>query len=82
MLCKILEFHGCDYEKWRLLGCYTVWLLLKPTFSEERIDNFIKATKIGELGTTSAVSSSRSTVRRNVTLVMEAIRSLETLVLT
>jgi hypothetical protein len=24
---KILGFHGCDYEEWCLLGCYTVWLL-------------------------------------------------------
>jgi hypothetical protein len=22
--CKILGFHGGDYEKWRLLGCYAV----------------------------------------------------------
>jgi hypothetical protein len=24
--CKISSFHGGDYEEWRLLGCYTVWL--------------------------------------------------------
>jgi hypothetical protein len=24
--CKIWGFHGDDYEKWRLLGCYAVWL--------------------------------------------------------
>jgi hypothetical protein len=22
-----LGFHGADYEEWRLLGCYAVWLL-------------------------------------------------------
>jgi hypothetical protein len=22
-----LRFHGGDYEEWRLLGCYAVWLL-------------------------------------------------------
>jgi hypothetical protein len=26
-LCKIWGFHGGDYEEWRLLGCYAVWLL-------------------------------------------------------
>jgi hypothetical protein len=25
--CKIWGFHGDDYEEWRLLGCYAVWLL-------------------------------------------------------
>jgi hypothetical protein len=25
--CKIWGFHGGDYEEWRLLGYYTVWLL-------------------------------------------------------
>jgi hypothetical protein len=24
---KICGFHGCDYEEWRLLGCYAAWLL-------------------------------------------------------
>jgi hypothetical protein len=27
MLCKIRGFHGGDYEEFRLLGCYAVWLL-------------------------------------------------------
>jgi hypothetical protein len=27
MLCKISGFHGGDYDEWRLLGCYIVWLL-------------------------------------------------------
>jgi hypothetical protein len=27
LLCKISGFHGGDYEEWRLLGCYAVWLL-------------------------------------------------------
>jgi hypothetical protein len=27
MLCKIYGFHVNDYEEYRLLGCYTVWLL-------------------------------------------------------
>jgi hypothetical protein len=25
--CKISGFHGRNYEEWRLLGCYAVWLL-------------------------------------------------------
>jgi hypothetical protein len=25
--CMILDFHGGDYEKYRLLGRYAVWLL-------------------------------------------------------
>jgi hypothetical protein len=25
--CKILDFHGGDYEGWHLLECYAVWLL-------------------------------------------------------
>jgi hypothetical protein len=25
--CKILGFHGGDYEEWCLLGCYAMWLL-------------------------------------------------------
>jgi hypothetical protein len=25
--CKIRGFRGGDYEEWRLLGCYAVWLL-------------------------------------------------------
>jgi hypothetical protein len=31
-LCNIWGFHGSDYEKCRLLGSYTVWLLWEPTF--------------------------------------------------
>jgi hypothetical protein len=27
MLCKILSFHGGDYEECRLLRCYAVWFL-------------------------------------------------------
>jgi hypothetical protein len=26
-LYKTSGFHGGDYEEWRLLGCYAVWLL-------------------------------------------------------
>jgi hypothetical protein len=30
-LCKIRGFHGDDYEKYRLLGCSTVWFWFEPT---------------------------------------------------
>jgi hypothetical protein len=26
LFCMIWGFHGCDYEEWCLLGCYTMWL--------------------------------------------------------
>jgi hypothetical protein len=26
-LVKFEVYHGGDYEEWRLLGCYSVWLL-------------------------------------------------------
>jgi hypothetical protein len=61
--------------------------------SEECIASIILVTEIGELGTTFAVTSNRSTLRRNianvvssapilVTLMMEATGSSETSVLT
>jgi hypothetical protein len=32
ILCKILRFHGGDYEECRLMGCYAVWLLHELLF--------------------------------------------------
>jgi hypothetical protein len=32
VLCRILGFHGDDYEERRLVGCGAVWILQKPTF--------------------------------------------------
>jgi hypothetical protein len=54
--------------------------LVRTDVSEERITSIIRVTRIGELGTTLAVTSNRSTLRRNnvlnsaivVTLMMEA----------
>jgi hypothetical protein len=40
-----------------------VWLLLRTCVSEERIASIIKVTRIGNLGTTLAVTSNRSTLR-------------------
>jgi hypothetical protein len=39
--------------------------LVKTDVSEERSTSFIRVTRIGELGTTVAVTSNRRTLRRN-----------------
>jgi hypothetical protein len=50
---------------------------------EERIFSIIRVTRMGELGTTLAVTRNRNTLSAVlVTLMMEAIRSAETSVLT
>jgi hypothetical protein len=59
---KIWGFHSGDYEEWRLLGCYAVWLLYEPTFSKELSAYFIRVTRIGGLGTTLALTSNRCTL--------------------
>jgi hypothetical protein len=66
--------------------------LVRTDVSEERIASVINVTRIGELGTTLAVTSNRRTLRRNtnvlpsspilVTLMMEALGSSDTSVLT
>jgi hypothetical protein len=72
--------------------------LVRTDVAEERSASIIKVTSIGELGTTSAINSNRLTLRRNtkllvtsnvvpsspilVTLMMEALLSSETSVLT
>jgi hypothetical protein len=74
--------------------------LVRTDVSEELSASFIRVTRIGELGTTLAVTSNRRTLRRNtkyarllvtanvpsspifVTLMMEALSSSETSVLT
>jgi hypothetical protein len=33
--CKILSFHGGDYEEWRLLGCYRRVALVRTDVSDE-----------------------------------------------
>jgi hypothetical protein len=69
-------------------------VLVKNDVWEERIAFIIRVTRIGELGTTLAVTNNRRTLRRNTTakvvftspilisLMMEALRSSETSVLT
>jgi hypothetical protein len=79
----------------RMLCCVA---LVRSDVSEERCACFIRVTRIGELGTTLAVTSNRRTLQRNtqllvtvsvvpcspilVTLMKEALSSSETSVLT
>jgi hypothetical protein len=71
--------------------------LVRTDISEELSVSFIRVTRIGELGTTLAVTSNRRTLRRNtllvrasvvpsspilLTLIKEALSYFETLVLT
>jgi hypothetical protein len=56
-------------------------VLVRTDVSEELNASFIRVTRIGELGTTLAVTSYRHTVRRN-TLMKEALSSSETSALT
>jgi hypothetical protein len=69
-ICKIWDFHGGDYEEWRILGCYAVWLLQEPPFRRNLATSFVRVTRIGELGTTLAVASNRRTLRRNTKLAL------------
>jgi hypothetical protein len=64
--------------------------LIRTEVSEEFSASIIRVTRIGELGTTLAVTSNRRKLRRNtnvpsspiiVTLMMEALTSFETSVL-
>jgi hypothetical protein len=55
--------------------------LVRTQLSEERSTSIIRVTRIGELGTTLAVTSNWHTLRRNNTLMMEELRSCETSVL-
>jgi hypothetical protein len=57
---------------------------VRTEVSEELSASFIRVTRIGELGTTLAVTSNRRTLRRNilVTMMKQALSFSETLVLT
>jgi hypothetical protein len=91
LICKIWRFHGGDYEEWCLVGCYAV-ALVRTDVSDELSASFIRVTRIGELGTTLAVTGNRRTLRRTasvvpsspilVTLMKEARSSSETSILT
>jgi hypothetical protein len=46
-----------------------VWLFVRTDVSEELSASFFRVTRIGELGTTLAVTSNRCTLRRNVSIL-------------
>jgi hypothetical protein len=55
--------------------------LVRTDISEELSASFIRVPRIGELGTTVAVTSNRRTLRRNTKYLMEALSYSETSVL-
>jgi hypothetical protein len=78
--CKIWGFHGGDYEEWRLLGRYAVWLLLKSTFRRNLAPPSSRCARyVSRLLVTANVVPSSPIL---VTLVMVALSSSETSVLT
>jgi hypothetical protein len=91
-LCKIYSFHGGDYDEYPSSGMWCRAALVGTDVSEDRIVSSITVTRIDELGTTLAVTNNvlrllvtASLVTSSpilVTLMMEAICSSETEVLT
>jgi hypothetical protein len=63
-------------------GVFWVVALVRIDVSEEPRASFIRVTKFGELGTTQAATSNRSTLRRNTKYFFAAPGSSETSVLT
>jgi hypothetical protein len=53
-------------------------VLVRTVVSEELSASFIRVTRIGELGTTLAVTSNRSTLRRNTKYLTHGISSQRT----
>jgi hypothetical protein len=56
--------------------------LVRTDVSEERTASFVKATRIGELETTLAVTSNRHTLRRNTKCHLAFLRSVRRLLVT
>jgi hypothetical protein len=56
--------------------------LVRTDVSEEIIASITRVTRIGELRSPLVITSNRSKLRRNTIVIMEAIRSSETSVLT
>jgi hypothetical protein len=46
--CRILGFHGGDYEECRLLGCGAVWILVKTDVSGKPVASIFTEEKILE----------------------------------
>jgi hypothetical protein len=53
--------------KWRIVSSGMLWrvALVRTDVSEERSASFVRVTKIGEVGTTLALTSNRRTLQRN-----------------
>jgi hypothetical protein len=67
MLRKIWDFHGSDYEECRLLEFYAELASVRIDVAEDLISS-IRVTRIGELGTTLAITSNRSTLHSDTFL--------------
>jgi hypothetical protein len=68
-LWKVFGFHCRDYEQ----CCFwdvTPLALIRTDVSEDLITSITRVIRIGELGTTLAVTSNRSTLRRNTTYLI------------
>jgi hypothetical protein len=59
----------CIIEECDLLGCYALRHLVRTDVSEERVASIILVTRIGELGTTLAVTSNQSTQLKNTVIL-------------
>jgi hypothetical protein len=69
---------------WRIVpsGILRLVALVRTDVSEELSASFIRVTRIGVLGTILAVTSNRRTLRRNTTLMTEALFSFEASIFT
>jgi hypothetical protein len=69
VLSKIWGFHGGDYEELCFLWMLRRVALVRTEVSEELSASIIRATRIGELGTTLGVTSNQRTLRSNTFFV-------------
>jgi hypothetical protein len=76
------QTYWYEVEEWCLLGCCAVWLLLRTDVSEELSASIIRVTRIGELGTMLVTASVFPSSPILVTLMMYALSTSETSVLT
>jgi hypothetical protein len=78
MYIQEVTMKNCGFWDWMLHHVAVV----RTDVSEELSASFIRVTRIGELGTTLAVTGNQHTLRRNAKLMKEALSSSETSVLT
>jgi hypothetical protein len=76
---SITTIFGGQWMEWRIVssGMLRRVALVRTDVPEELSTSFIRVTRIGELGTTLAVTSNRCTLQRNTTLMKEAQGSSE-----